>query len=211
MLDVVTEIQREQDATLVLSLRLPRRHVRLLRHGGERPPALDLPHARRRGRRRQRRAAARAAAQLAVVKDLAVDMTRFFDKWRDAKGYFEPRRRAARDDFAVVPPASAAAPSGRRRHRVHRLRRLLFRLRRRGLGPGLSRPRRAQPRVDARQRRARRRQRRAARRGRRRRRLPCLPHPYELHEFCPKAIAPTYAIAGLKRAMVAARAGRRAR
>ncbi len=64
ILDVVTEIQREQDATLVLSLRLPRRHVRLLRHGGERPPALDLPHPRQRGGRRRRQAAARAAAQL---------------------------------------------------------------------------------------------------------------------------------------------------
>ena len=50
-----------QDADAVLSLRLPRRHVRLVRHDGERPPALDLPHARARSRRR--RAAARAAAQ----------------------------------------------------------------------------------------------------------------------------------------------------
>ena len=51
VLDVVTEIQRDQDATLVLPLRLPRRHVRLLRHGGERPSALDLPHPRQRGGR----------------------------------------------------------------------------------------------------------------------------------------------------------------
>jgi fumarate reductase iron-sulfur subunit len=40
----------------------------------------------------------------AVVKDLAVEMTGFFDKWRDARGFFEPA--APGDDFAVVPPAS---------------------------------------------------------------------------------------------------------
>ena len=39
-----------------------------------------------------------------VVKDLAVEMVAFFDKWRDAKGYFEPGETSA--DFAVVPPAS---------------------------------------------------------------------------------------------------------
>ena len=39
-----------------------------------------------------------------VVKDLTVDMAAFFDKWRDAKGYFEPGETSA--DFAVVPPAS---------------------------------------------------------------------------------------------------------
>ena len=27
---------------------------------------------------------------LPVIKDLAVDMTPFFEKWRDAKGWFEP-------------------------------------------------------------------------------------------------------------------------
>src|SRR5213596_3586542 len=40
----------------------------------------------------------------AVVKDLAVDMVAFFDKWRDAKGHFEPGE--ARADFQVVPPAT---------------------------------------------------------------------------------------------------------
>src|SRR5262247_2673943 len=33
----------------------------------------------------------------AVVKDLAVEMTGFFDKWRDARGYFEPGEAPARD------------------------------------------------------------------------------------------------------------------
>ena len=48
VLDVVTWVQRNADPTLVLPLRLPRRHVRQLRHDRERPPALDLPHAHRR-------------------------------------------------------------------------------------------------------------------------------------------------------------------
>ena len=42
---------------------------------------------------------------LTVVKDLAVEMADFFDKWRDAHGYFEPGV-APETDFAVVPPAS---------------------------------------------------------------------------------------------------------
>jgi fumarate reductase iron-sulfur subunit len=40
-----------------------------------------------------------------VVKDLAVEMTQFFDKWKAAQGYFEPGPARA-PDFAVVPPAS---------------------------------------------------------------------------------------------------------
>jgi fumarate reductase iron-sulfur subunit len=45
-----------------------------------------------------------------VVKDLAVEMTQFFDKWSDAKGYFEPKKSwqdVSQRDFAVVPPQSA--------------------------------------------------------------------------------------------------------
>lgn len=42
----------------------------------------------------------------AVVKDLAVEMTQFFDKWKDAQGYFEPGTQP-QADFAVVPPATA--------------------------------------------------------------------------------------------------------
>jgi fumarate reductase iron-sulfur subunit len=45
----------------------------------------------------------RPLANLPVVKDLAVDMTAFFDKWARAKGqYRPPAQRAA--DFAIVPP-----------------------------------------------------------------------------------------------------------
>ena len=40
-----------------------------------------------------------------VVKDLAVEMTTFFDKWKDARGYFEPGA-APEKDFTVVPPAT---------------------------------------------------------------------------------------------------------
>lgn len=41
---------------------------------------------------------------LPVVKDLAVDMRAFFDKWTRSKGYFVPSEDAAQD-FAVVSPA----------------------------------------------------------------------------------------------------------
>jgi fumarate reductase iron-sulfur subunit len=40
-----------------------------------------------------------------VVKDLTVEMTQFFDKWKNARGYFEPGETPA-EDFAIVPPAS---------------------------------------------------------------------------------------------------------
>jgi fumarate reductase iron-sulfur subunit len=42
-----------------------------------------------------------------VVKDLAVDMREFFDKWARAKGHFTPSDDAEKD-FAVVPPATPA-------------------------------------------------------------------------------------------------------
>ena len=42
-----------------------------------------------------------------VVKDLAVDMAEFFDKWKAARGYFEPGD-SPESDFAVVPPTSEA-------------------------------------------------------------------------------------------------------
>jgi fumarate reductase iron-sulfur subunit len=42
-------------------------------------------------------------ANLPVIRDLAVDMTEFFDKWARAKGQYQPpAQRAA--DFALVPP-----------------------------------------------------------------------------------------------------------
>jgi fumarate reductase iron-sulfur subunit len=44
---------------------------------------------------------------LPVIKDLAVEMTPFFEKWRDAKGFFEPGA-APPQDFVKVPPSSPA-------------------------------------------------------------------------------------------------------
>ncbi|MBU6260746.1 MAG: succinate dehydrogenase/fumarate reductase iron-sulfur subunit [Burkholderiales bacterium] len=46
-------------------------------------------------------------AHLPVVKDLACDMSGFFDKWASAGGRFEGTK-TRRDDFAVVDPASKA-------------------------------------------------------------------------------------------------------
>ena len=105
VLDVVTTIQREQDATLAYRYACRvgmcgscamvvngrprwtcRARVSAVVHGEE---TLRLEPLR----------------NFTVVKDLAVDMTAFFDKWRDAKGYFEsPATPQA--DFAIVPPAS---------------------------------------------------------------------------------------------------------
>jgi fumarate reductase iron-sulfur subunit len=44
---------------------------------------------------------------LPVIKDLACDLTPFFDKWARAQGRFAPTRRRG-DDFAVVAPATPA-------------------------------------------------------------------------------------------------------
>lgn len=53
-------------------------------------------------------------ANMPVIKDLAVDMSGFFDKWASAKGQFRGER-TRHDEFAVVEPASperAAANAG---------------------------------------------------------------------------------------------------
>jgi len=105
ILDVVTEIQREHDATLSYRFACRvgmcgscamvvngrprwtcRTRVREVVGGGERLRLEPLRN-------------------FTVVKDLAVEMTQFFDKWKAAHGYFEPGREPAAD-FAVVPPAS---------------------------------------------------------------------------------------------------------
>jgi fumarate reductase iron-sulfur subunit len=44
-------------------------------------------------------------ANLPVVRDLATDMSGFFDKWAAARGRFEGTR-TRHDDFAVVPPGT---------------------------------------------------------------------------------------------------------
>jgi fumarate reductase iron-sulfur subunit len=105
VLDVVTAIQREQDATLAYRFACRvgmcgscamvvngcprwtcRARVSAVVHDDE---TLRLEPLR----------------NFTVVKDLAVDMTEFFDKWRDAKGFFQSTP-TPQGDFAIVPPAS---------------------------------------------------------------------------------------------------------
>jgi fumarate reductase iron-sulfur subunit len=45
-------------------------------------------------------------ANLPVIKDLACDMTAFFDKWQRAGGRFMPSVKDGAADFAVVPPST---------------------------------------------------------------------------------------------------------
>jgi fumarate reductase iron-sulfur subunit len=107
ILDVVTEIQREQDATLA---------YRFACRVGMCGSCAMVVNGRPRWTCRTRvsevagdktRLRLEPLRNFTVVKDLAVDMARFFDKWRDAHGYFESDRNAA-EDFAVVAPASPA-------------------------------------------------------------------------------------------------------
>jgi fumarate reductase iron-sulfur subunit len=105
ILDVVTEIQREHDATL--SYRFACRvgmcgSCAMVVNGRPRWTCRtrvdDVIEAGKNLRLEPLR-------NLTVVKDLAVEMTQFFDKWKDAKGYFEPGLQP-QTDFAVVPPAT---------------------------------------------------------------------------------------------------------
>jgi len=104
VLDVVTEIQREQDATLA---------YRYACRVGMCGSCAMVVNGRPRWTCRTRVARAEDDGALTleplrnmpVVKDLAVDMESFFEKWRDAKGFFEPGEAPA-NDFAVVRPDS---------------------------------------------------------------------------------------------------------
>ncbi len=60
-------------------------------------------------------------ANLPVIKDLATDMAGFFDKWASAQGRFVGTR-TRHDDFALFAPASPERVAAECRHRVHRLR-----------------------------------------------------------------------------------------
>ncbi len=107
VLDVVTEIQREQDATL---------SYRFACRVGMCGSCAMVVNGRPRWTCRTRVAAVLGQGEerlrleplrnLPVVKDLAVDMATFFDKWKSARGYFEPGETPA-NDFAVVPPGTA--------------------------------------------------------------------------------------------------------
>ncbi len=103
VLDVVTQIQREQDATLA---------YRFACRVGMCGSCAMVVNGRPRWTCRTRvseiagddgRLRLEPLRNFTLVKDLAVEMTDFFDKWRDAKGYFEAGAQP-RADFAVVPP-----------------------------------------------------------------------------------------------------------
>jgi succinate dehydrogenase iron-sulfur subunit len=104
VLDVVTEIQREHDPTL---------SYRFACRVGMCGSCAMVVNGRPRWtcRTRVNEVAADGRLKLeplrnfAIVKDLAVEMTQFFDKWKEARGFFEPGP-APQTDFAVVPPSS---------------------------------------------------------------------------------------------------------
>src|SRR5215212_4755920 len=93
ILDVVTEIQRDQDATL---------SYRFACRVGMCGSCAMVVNGRPRWTCRTRVAQVVVSANrlrleplrnLTVVKDLAVEMTEFFDKWRDAEGHFVSDRK----------------------------------------------------------------------------------------------------------------------
>ena len=103
VLDVVTEIQREQDSTL---------SYRFACRVGMCGSCAMVVNGRPRWTCRTRvsdvvggdgRLRLEPLRNFTVVKDLAVEMTQFFDKWKEARGFFEPGA-TPEDDFAVVPP-----------------------------------------------------------------------------------------------------------
>jgi len=102
VLDVVSEIQRAHDATL---------SYRFACRVGMCGSCAMVVNGRPRWTCRTRVSEVAADGTLrleplrnfAIVKDLAVEMTQFFDKWKQANGYFEPGP-APEKDFAVVPP-----------------------------------------------------------------------------------------------------------
>ena len=127
-------------------------------------------------------------------------MREFFDKWARRGASSSPPRRATTSSPRSSPHSRERA-RGRRRHRMHRLRRLLRGVRRREVESRLPRARGAQSRVDAGERRARRRPARA--------RCDAVAGDAGCHschtmmsctEHCPKQLSPTRSIAGLKRA-----------
>jgi fumarate reductase iron-sulfur subunit len=105
ILDVVTEIQREQDPTL---------SYRFACRVGMCGSCAMVVNGRPRWTCRTRVSEAAAKngnltleplRNLTVIKDLAVDMAEFFDKWKASRGFFEAGD-AIGEDFAVVPPDS---------------------------------------------------------------------------------------------------------
>jgi fumarate reductase iron-sulfur subunit len=106
VLDVVTEIQREHDATL---------SYRFACRVGMCGSCAMVVNGRPRWTCRTRvseavgdggRLRLEPLRNFTVVKDLAVEMTAFFDKWRAAEGHFV--QGAPRADFHIVPPSTPA-------------------------------------------------------------------------------------------------------
>src|SRR3954465_2482271 len=105
VLDVVTEVQRDQDATL--SYRFACRvgmcgSCAMIVNGRPRWTCRTRVDRLEAGLGRLG-----ALANRPIVKDLAVDMVPFFEKWRDAHGWFEPGETPPQE-FAVVAPDSGA-------------------------------------------------------------------------------------------------------
>src|SRR5438270_3670772 len=105
ILDAVTEIQRTQDGTLAY-----RFACRVGMCGSCAMVVNGRPRWTCRTRVREvvgpdDRLRLEPLRNFAVVKDLAVEMTDFFDKWQSAEGVFHSTRTRM-DDFAVVPPSS---------------------------------------------------------------------------------------------------------
>ncbi|HVZ52471.1 MAG TPA: succinate dehydrogenase/fumarate reductase iron-sulfur subunit [Pseudolabrys sp.] len=200
VLDVVTEIQREHDTTL---------SYRFACRVGMCGSCAMVVNGRPRWTCRTRvseviedgRLTLEPLRNLRVVKDLAVEMGTFFDKWKDAKGYFEPGPKPE-SDFAIVPPSTPerqAANAGIEcigcgvcysacdvvawdkdylgPAALNRAWTLVNDVRDRGQAERV----RAVSAGDG--------------------CVACHTH-MSCTEFCPKAIAPTYSIAGLKRAMM---------
>jgi fumarate reductase iron-sulfur subunit len=112
ILDVVTEIQRDQDATL---------SYRFACRVGMCGSCAMVVNGRPRWTCRTRVSEAvtgdgklqlEPLRNFTVVKDLTVDMAAFFDKWRDARGHFEPGpvekdgEPVPQADFQIVPPGT---------------------------------------------------------------------------------------------------------
>ncbi len=103
VLDVVTEIQRTQDETLSY-----RYACRVGMCGSCAMVVNDRPRWTCRTRVDRLGAATlkiEPLRNLPIVKDLAVDMAPFFEKWKDAHGYFEPGENPP-VEFAVIEPDS---------------------------------------------------------------------------------------------------------
>ena len=107
-----------------LSLRVPRRHVRLMRDERQRHRALDLPHAR--GASVAKDGVLEIAPLCRICRSSATSsptwrvLRQVGEGERAIQGHEDASRRFRADRAGI-----AGARRGRRRHRVHRLRRLL--------------------------------------------------------------------------------------